>query len=337
MDDWLEVDHFFDWTGEFGMRQKPSACIVLRWTFHAAVIAVFFFSMSVVPARAVDGKLIEKRESVYNTIFVYERGQLILMSFGHNNRYWQESAYDPRDERVLPFRYTRLMTVALAYAQRMDKILEIGFGGGRTAWYLHRALPTKQVRSVELDPDVVKLAKKYFGIRDEPNFHVTAKDGRLFLARDDGFYDVILIDAYRGPFVPFHLLTKEFYELVASRLAPGGVVAQNIEPTTMLFDAALATLKSVFAHVDLYDARGNTVAIAYNGAALSKEKVLESAEARQAEWGFYYPLPRLAAGRRVLKKQLDARPLTDDFAPVEMLKAIERHNLKIDEITEQPE
>jgi spermidine synthase len=300
-------------------------------------VVTLFFSLRIASALAIDGKLIEQRESLYNTIFVYERDKLIFMSFGHNNRYWHESAYDPRDERVLPMRYTRVMTVALAYADKADQILEIGFGGGRTAWYLHRALPTTQITSVELDPDVVKLARKHFGIRDEANFRVVAKDGRLFLAEDKGTYDVVLIDAYRGPFVPFHLLTKEFFKLVAARLAPGGAIAQNIEPTTMLFDSALATLKSVFQHVELYDAGGNIVAVAYNGPEPSKEDLARAAQARQAEWQLYYPLPRLIAGRRLLKAAPTARPLTDDFAPVETLKAIERHNRKLDDIARAPE
>jgi spermidine synthase len=317
--------------------KRPSTALLVRRAVALVAVAIAVLIAPDRCAQAIDGELIEKRESLYNTIFVYKRGPLIYMSFGHNNRYWHESAYDPRDERVLPFRYTRVMTVALAYARSAEKILEIGFGGGRTAWYLHRALPNSEVRSVELDPDVVALAKKHFGIRDEPNFHVTAKDGRLFLAQNSGRHDVILIDAYRGPFVPFHLLTKEFYALVSSRLAPGGVVAQNIEPTTMLFDAALATLKAAFDHVDLYDAGGNTVAIAYNGDVLSKEALQSAAAVRQEEWGLYYPLPRLVGGRRVLKKRPSARPLTDDFAPVEMLKAIERHNQKIDDIAELPD
>jgi spermidine synthase len=318
------------------MRRKHSARVVLI-TIYTAALGALFALAPFAPARAVDGVLIEKRESLYNTIFVYERDGLILMSFGHNNRYWRESSYDPSDERILPSRYTRVMTVALAYAAKVDKILEIGFGGGRTAWYLHRALPDSQVRSVELDPDVVMLAKKYFGIRAEPNFQVTAKDGRLFLAHDADDYDVILLDAYRGPFVPFHLLTKEFYTLVAAHLVPGGAVAQNIEPTTMLFDSALATLESVFSHVDLYDAGGNVVAVAYNGPAPSQEKLRNVAKTRQKEWEFYYPLPGLVAGRRLLKHAPPAKLLTDDFAPVETLKAIERHNRKLDDLTEAPE
>ena len=63
------------------------------------------------------------------------------------------------------------------------------------AWYLHRFLPNVSVTSVELDPAVLELARKYFGIRDEPNFQVVNRDGRLFLSESKDKYDIILIDA----------------------------------------------------------------------------------------------------------------------------------------------
>ncbi len=107
-------------------------------------------------------------------------------------------------------------------------------------------------------------------------------DGRSFLMRDNDRWDIILIDAYRGPFVPFHLLTKEFYTLVKSRLAPGGVVVQNIEPSTMLFDSATATLNSVFPSVDLYDGGGNVVAVGYDGPSMRQSDLVARATAMQA-------------------------------------------------------
>ena len=131
--------------------------------------------------------------------------------------------------------------------------VEIGLGGGRTITYLNASLPDSAILAVEIDKDVVDLAKKYFKFTESASMRAVVADGRSFLMRDNDKWDVILIDAYRGPFVPFHLLTKEFYTLVKSRLAPGGVVVQNIEPSTMLFDSAAATLNSVFPSVDLYE------------------------------------------------------------------------------------
>src|SRR5262249_24982555 len=117
--------------------------------------------------------------------------------------------------------------------------------------------------------------------------------GRTFLRQTKESYDLIMIDAYRGTFVPFHLLTKEFFTLVKQRLRPGGAVAQNIEPSTMLFPAAIATLKSVFVHVDLFEAEGNVVAVAYDWPAKTKEQLQARAQALQSQFQFRHPLPNL--------------------------------------------
>ena len=88
------------------------------------------------------------------------------------------------------------------------------------------------------------------------------EDGRSFLMRDNDRWDVILIDAYRGPFVPFHLLTKEFYTLVKQRLSSGGAAAFNVHDNTKLFTSTLLTLRSVFPGVHLYPTRlGETITV----------------------------------------------------------------------------
>ncbi len=278
------------------------------------------------------GKLLESRESLYNNIYVFEQGDLVVMQFGKNERFWTESVYDRSDPRALPVTYTRYLTAALVYPPEVGSILEIGLGGGRTAAYLDLFLPETTIRSVELDPEVIELAEKWFDVTPNERFAIEAADGRIHLMRSDATHDIIMVDAYRGPFVPFHMLTREFYITAKRRLAEGGVLAQNIEPTTMLFNSAVATLASVFDNVDLYPSGGNVVAVAYDGPPREQQALLARAEALQAAHGFTYPLPELVAARRVMTQPPDAEPLVDDFAPVEMLKSIERHNEGIDEI-----
>ena len=296
-----------------------------------ALVAVAALVLGV-PVGAQEGRrLIESRESPYNNIYVHQNGTYFSMMFGHNRTLYTESVYNSLDDRELPVTYTRLMTVSLAYPKKINSILEIGFGGGRTAWYLHRFLPGVRITSVELDPTVVELARKYFGIKNEPNFEVVNKDGRLFLAQSKAHYDIVLIDAYRGPFVPFHLLTKEFYQIVKDHLAEGGVVAQNVEPSTMLFDAAAKTMSAVFPQVEFYAADGNVVTVAYPGAARTPEELERVAAERQASLRLRYELKPMLEGRKPLVAgTIDpaAKMLTDDFAPVESLKAIEKHNRK---------
>ena len=304
-----------------------------RWSAAPIAIGMVAVGILLTPlARADDERqLVESKESLYNNIYVYKEGDDYAMTFGYNRKIYTESIYNSKDDRDLPVVYTRYMTASLIYAKDVHSILEIGFGGGRTSWYLHRFLPGVSVTSVELDPDVEALAKKYFGIKDEPNFHLVNQDGRLFLQQSKDKYDIVLIDAYRGPFVPFHLLTREFYQLVKDHLADGGVVGQNVEPSTMLFDSAVKTIQSVFPQTDFYVAEGNVVTLAYDGPPREPADLEKSAKQRQLELNLRYQLPAMLAQRRGLDpKTLDAsaKVLTDDFAPVEALKAIENHNRK---------
>jgi spermidine synthase len=305
--------------------------MISRRSYVPVLAFVALFGASVVGGRALehaqaDPALIAAVESPYNSIQVVRQGTLVSMRFGANKRLYNESVYNPGDPGQLPSTYTRMMTVGLAYARDLESVLEIGAGGGRTAWYLHKLLPQAQVTTVELDPEVIRLARAHFGVREEPGFTLANADGRLHLSHDRSQHDLILVDAYRGPFVPFHLTTREFYGLAASRLRPGGVLVQNVEPSAMMFDAAVRTFGSVFANVDFYPAGSNVVMVGYQGPRRSEAAIRAAAVARQAALGARYDLRDLVGERKDVAIDAAAPILTDDFAPVEMLKATQRHN-----------
>ena len=312
-----------------GREPHPSRRPV-SWAGAAAALLV-----AALPALAQANGLLEKRESLYNNIFIFGDNDTVTMTFGQNKRYYTESSMKLSDPSALTVDYTRFMTLGIAYPPKVERILEIGLGGGRTVSYLSATMPDAGILAVELDKDVVDLARKYFKFQETARLRSVVSDGRTFLMRDPEKWDVIMIDAYRGPFVPFHLLTREFYTLVKSRLTPGGVVVQNIEPSTMLFDSASATLKSVFPSVDLYDGGGNVVAIGYEGPSLRQAELLQRAAAAQDRYKPRYDLRTMAASRRVLG-QPAGKVMTDDFAPVETLRAIEQKNEKWKEQTEAP-
>ncbi|HLY05852.1 MAG TPA: fused MFS/spermidine synthase [Rhizomicrobium sp.] len=298
-----------------------------------AVVAAVANDTPALPAVLDDRQLVESRESLYNNIYIYSSGPYLTLTFGYNDRLYTESRYNTKDPGELPLVYTQYMTAALIYPSNIKSVLEIGFGGGRTSWYLHRALPDVPVTSVELDPAIVEMAKKYFGIKEEPDFTVANADGRVFLMHSAAHYDVILIDAYRAPFVPFHLLTREFYQMVADHLSPGGVVAQNVNPDSMLFDSSVKTIHAVFPQVEFYPAKNNIITIAYGGNRRSKDDLVRAAAERQSRFHLRYNLGDLLKARQLLPPGTsfvdpDAKVLTDDFAPVEALMAIERHNRK---------
>ena len=273
---------------------------------------------------------VEKVDSQYNTILIDRDGPLLSMNFGYRNLRYEESAMNVTRPDDLIVAYTRAMTAAVAYPTApIRNIALVGLGGGRTIVYLTKSMPGVRMDVAELDPKVIDLAAKYFGVRSNGGAHIFNADGRVFLRNTPVHYDIILLDAYRGPFVPFHLTTQEFYQLVKRKLVPGGVVVQNIDPSTLFFDSTLVTMKSVFANVDVYQADGNVVLVGYDGPRLSDAELARRAGLRQAQFKFRYDLPSLVRGR-------DSNPaisgkgkvLTDDFAPVELLTTIKRNNAK---------
>jgi spermidine synthase len=280
-----------------------------------------------VQMRVLKDGLVERTDSEYNTIFVEKNGTQLYMAFGYRRNRYIESVLDLADPGALPVTYTRYMSCATLYTgPDISRIALIGLGGGRTISYLLSAIPQAKADVGELDGQVIRLAKKYFNVVEDDRLKIYNRDGRVFLFRTEERYNIIIVDAYRGPFVPFHLTTAEFYKLAKSKLRPGGVVAQNVEPSTLFFDSAWLTMKSVFDNVDAYEADGNIVLIGYDGAALSDDDVKARTAVVQDKFKFRYDLADLIKRRRVKVDVVKGQVLTDDFAPVEMLKTIERHN-----------
>ena len=274
-------------------------------------------------------RLVTRVDSLYNDIAVYQQPNgLMYLTFGAKRLNYVELIVDPNDELDLPVNYTQSMTAGLAYADTLDSAAIIGLGGGRTAWYHHKSVPGLDFTAAELDPQVARIADTYFKVRPEKNFDIQIQDGRVWLSKSGKTFDIILIDAYRGPFVPFHLLTTEFYKLVAEHLKPGGVAVQNVEPSTMLFDSAVATIKAAFEHVVFLRGNGNIVILAYNGPEKDEATIQRLAAERTRQYGLRYDLTEILGRRFTPDWNQKTKPLTDDFAPVEYLKAIDRHNEK---------
>jgi len=296
-----------------------------RRAMAAGLLAAF--GAGAAPAFAQQNAIgrIARRESQYNTIFIDPEGPYISMRFGVNEHIFTESLYNPHDQTELPVTYTRYMTVALAYTAANRKVLEIGLGGGRTASYLHDFVRDCAVTVAELDPEVIALAQQYFAVRPDPRLRVVERDGRIFARTATDRYDTILVDAYRGTFVPFHLTTREFYAIIKGKLVPGGAMAQNIDPETLSENDITATMKAVFAHVDRYAADGNVVLVGYDGAPKTNVQLNARAAALQSAYHLRYPLAPMIAQRRA-DVHPPGRVLTDDFAPVEYEQGINRDN-----------
>ena len=127
----------------------------------------------------------------------------------------------------------------------------IGLGAGAVPHELTAAYGPIAIDGVELDGEIVNLARQYFAMH-EPNLNVVVQDGRYFLQTTPQKYDLIGIDAYQQPYVPFQLATNEFFKLVRSHLTSTGVAVINAGRTNKdfrLVEALASTMHSVFPNV----------------------------------------------------------------------------------------
>ncbi|HEY6993646.1 MAG TPA: fused MFS/spermidine synthase [Xanthobacteraceae bacterium] len=266
-------------------------------------------------------------ETEYNDVFITRRGNQLVMSFQVKGWDYTESVTNLLDPDDLPLRYAQVMTIATIYPEAPKRMLMLGLGGGSISTYLGRFMPEAAITTVEIDPGVITAAKSYFGLRESERMRYRAGDGRVFLSRSNELYDLILLDAYRGGYVPFHLLTREFYTLAKQRLAPGGAAAFNVHDSSKLYASTVRTLGEVFAGLDLYPTGvGEVIAVA-TASPLDKGTLERRAAALQEQHGFRFPLPQTLQ-RRMSNPRSQAETgdvITDDFAPADVYDVIGRN------------
>jgi spermidine synthase len=200
----------------------------------------------------------------------------------------------------------------------LRRVAILGNAGGTTARAMGVYYPDAEIDGVELDPAVTEAGRRYLGLDDNPMLDVHTADARPFLRRSDGGYDLIVVDAYRPPYVPFYLATREFFELVRKRLAPGGIVALNVASVpgdTRLARAIATTLAAEVPAVWTWQAlRFNQIVVG-----LERPLGLEEIQMRLREvQGDLAPLTMLAADQ-LQPARPSGDPWTDDHAPVEWI------------------
>ncbi len=143
-------------------------------------------------------------------------------------------------------------------------VLFLGAAGGTALRQLVGVYPDLEVTGVELDPAVIAVAKRYFGLAGLPRLRLVADDARWHLSRSTRRYDMIAIDLYVTGHIPFFTTTREFFELVRQRLEPDGLLMMNIlaqSHAEQLVGPFVRTVRAVFPSAFLVGA-GNYILIA---------------------------------------------------------------------------
>ena len=215
-----------------------------------------------------------------------------------------------------------------------DNLLLIGLAAGTVSELYTDIYGPLPITGIELDPQILDVGRTYFGMT-QPNLTAVAADGRAWLAQqpmprsNDARWDVIAVDAYRPPYIPFHLTTLEFFTLIHSHLEEDGVLAINVGRTPenfALVDALSATLLATFPSVYVIDEPGppgtlaNSLVVAtMQPTALAdvQRRAADLPEALPAEFRDF--ASSAAEQARIAQPPADAPIFTDDRAPVEQL------------------
>jgi spermidine synthase len=305
----------------FGALPFPTSVLAGEEPFDAAIRAEML--------KKKNG-LISHTETVYNDIFVSKSATILKMAFQWKGWYTRQSEANLADPDDLPLLYTRAFSLAAIYPPEIKRVLVLGLGGGSIPVYLHRFLPEATIDVVEIDPGIIAAAKKYFGMRETGRLHLIESDGRVFLNRHREPYDIIIVDVFTGSYIPFHMMTKEFYQLVRSRLNPHGVAAINILPAEKLFVSNVRTLKLAFDNLEFFNSgdaaiEATSVIVAAPLDTLTASETAQRAAAAQARYQFRFDVSRLMQERRIEPPAgAKGEILTDDFAPANVLDAYGR-------------
>ena len=116
-----------------------------------------------------------------------------------------------------------------AFDRTPRRVAMLGNAAGTTSRAYEQFFPRTRVDGVEIDSELSDIGRRYFD-ENNPRLHLYHEDARPFIRRIDARYDVITVDAYRQPYIPFYLTTVEFFEEVRDRLAPDGVLDRQRRP-----------------------------------------------------------------------------------------------------------
>lgn len=175
-----------------------------------------------------DSVIVERSSSPFGTLFVVDRSGRRSLRFGSADGP-EQSVIDLADPANLAMPYLRPVALVAALGPAPERILLIGLGGGGFVHHARAAYPRARIDAVEIDPVVVDLARRHFGIVPGPRLRVHVADGALFVREaSPSRYDLIFLDAYSGDEIPPALASPAFLRRVRGLLRAEGTVVANV-------------------------------------------------------------------------------------------------------------
>ncbi len=220
------------------------------------LVLVVLFALAGSPLKRTAGQIYET-ESAYNYIEVLEVNGFRMLRL--NDGQGVHSMYHPT---VLFYGgpWEQFLVGPMFNAGfdtgSVQRIAIIGLAAGTSARQAAAIYPQARVDGYEIDPSIVEVANRYFGMTELPNLNVFVQDGRYGLAHSPHTYDIIAVDAYRPPYIPWHMTTREFFQIAVDHLSEQGVLVINVGRAPndrRLIEDLTATIGSLLPSVHVMD------------------------------------------------------------------------------------
>jgi len=289
-----------------------------------------FSCFSLAWTSAAWAKTLLQKDTFYHRIRVEEDDEARYMYFDRT----LQSAMTLKDPTALRLVYSRYTSIAMTFRPDAKRMLLIGVGGGSIPKKFNKEFPNMVIDAIDLDPEVIRIAKDHFNLAENKNLALHAQDGRLFMARTKHQYDIIMLDAYFTDSMPFHLATKQFFELARKKLAPNGVVVANLisavtGPSGKVARSFVRTQKQVFPQTYVFASRRpdnvspdtiqNVIVIATQDKQRVDIKEIVKRASAIDRGLFPDPIQDIAVAYFDRPLPEDVPILTDDFAPTDNL------------------
>lgn len=279
------------------------------------------------------GTLVYEKETPYSHLDVIDSKQMRTMYL--NSMLHSRMSLNQPDELVVE--YTKYFYLGEIFNPNFQKVLFVGGGGFSGPKNFLANYPNAEIDVVEIDPDIISAAKTYFNVNENPKLRIFNEDARIFLANTDEKYDVIVLDAFSKYYVPFHLMTLEYFELLKNRLEPDGVVISNLIGTTegdtsTLVRSVYKTMNQVFPTIYVFKTKGYDSVSVQNIMFVTSRSNIDFGSAFERNTDVAYRNKFLENYVGSQMKVDDVYVLTDQFAPVEhLINPVTNKPLEIDE------
>lgn len=287
-------------------------------------------SLSVLAAvmlQPVAAETLHEERSLYRDITVTQEGQRRCLVFNVHRGDRNQTCMNIADPERLVFEYAKMSFAGLLLNPNPRRVLIAGLGGGSLPSALTTLFPEAQIDVIEIDQAVVNVAKEFFDFEETDQVSVIVNDARVYVKRAallEKKYDLVILDAFTGDYIPEHLLTLEFLQEVRSIMTPDGVLVANTFSTSRFYDHESETYQRAFGEFFNFKlpSSGNRIIIARDELLPPRGKMMQTARdlaPRVRRFG----VPLLEYPNR-LSTRVDwdrsRRVLTDQYSPSNLLR-----------------